>query len=94
MLTRARYRKAALIHHPDKNPNDVAAATLKFSIIQSAYEVLSDEQERAWYDDHRDEIDQGDAGGYCTSLFRRVALRERSRMKLIWNSERGGSSLL
>lgn len=56
----------ALRDHPDKNPNDVAAATIKFAKIQSAYELLSDEQERAWYDDHRDEID-GPGAAACES---------------------------
>lgn len=39
------------------------SATAKFAEVQSAHEVLSDPQERAWYDSHRDSILRGDTGG-------------------------------
>lgn len=45
--------------HPDRNYGNVEAATERFADIQSAYEVLSDPQERAWYDAHRDNILSG-----------------------------------
>lgn len=45
--------------HPDRNYGNVAATTQKFADLQSAYEILSDPQERAWYDDHRESILSG-----------------------------------
>lgn len=61
------YRKKALQYHPDKNPDNVEEATEKFAIIRAAYEVLSDSQERAWYDSHKEQIlndTPPDADGY------------------------------
>lgn len=54
------YRKKALELHPDRNYGNVEAATKQFADVQSAYEVLSDPQERAWYDSHRDAILRND----------------------------------
>lgn len=43
------YRKKAMQHHPDKNPNDPTAHQ-KFQEMANAYDVLSDPQMRSIYD--------------------------------------------
>lgn len=42
------YRKLALKFHPDKNPDNIEEAKQHFLLVQQAYDVLSDLQERAW----------------------------------------------
>lgn len=47
------YRKLAMKHHPDRNQGDTAkAAEEKFKEAKEAYEMLSDPQKRAAYDQH------------------------------------------
>jgi len=53
------YRKLALKHHPDKNRDDPEKAKEAFQLIQQAFDVISDPQERAWYDNHREAILRG-----------------------------------
>jgi molecular chaperone DnaJ len=45
------YRKLAMKHHPDRNPDDKKAEE-KFKEVQKAYAVLSDKQKRAMYDQY------------------------------------------
>ncbi|GAB4857345.1 hypothetical protein Ancab_015253 [Ancistrocladus abbreviatus] len=49
------YRKLAMKWHPDKNPNNKKAAEAKFKQISEAYDVLSDPQKRAVYDQYGEE---------------------------------------
>ncbi|XP_066566924.1 dnaJ homolog subfamily C member 21 isoform X2 [Amia ocellicauda] len=57
------YRKLALKWHPDKNLDNADQAAEQFKLIQAAYDVLSDPQERAWYDNHRDALLKGGVSG-------------------------------
>jgi DnaJ homolog subfamily A member 5 len=55
------HRKLALKLHPDKNIGNVESAA-EFLLVQQAYECLSDERERHWYDEHREAILKGWTG--------------------------------
>ena len=57
------YRRLAMKYHPDRNPGDKEAEE-SFKEAKEAYEVLSDEQRRAIYDQHgHDGIDAARQGG-------------------------------
>jgi DnaJ family protein C protein 7 len=56
------YRKLAIVHHPDKNPDDADAAD-RFKEIQEAHETLSDAQKRERYDSGADLVDPNDMFG-------------------------------
>ncbi|GAA4407719.1 molecular chaperone DnaJ [Quisquiliibacterium transsilvanicum] len=58
------YRKLAMKHHPDRNPDDKASEG-KFKEVKEAYEVLSDPKKRELYDrfGHAG-VDPNAAGGF------------------------------
>lgn len=57
------YRKLALKHHPDRNPNNKEEAEAQFKKIGNAYQVLSDENKRKQYDLYGEEgLETGAAG--------------------------------
>ena len=74
------YRKLAVQFHPDKNPGNKEAEE-KFKECTEAYEVLSDEQKRAKYDQfgHRAFAPGGGFGGGGGGGFHHVDLEEALR---------------
>ena len=56
------YRKMAIKYHPDKNPDDKSAEE-KFKVAAEAYEVLSDPDKKARYDQFGHQAFEG-AGGF------------------------------
>ncbi len=46
---KAAFRKLAVKHHPDRNPNDPGAAQ-RFKELNAAYQILSDPKKRAMFD--------------------------------------------
>ena len=56
------YRKMAVVHHPDKNPDDPEAEG-RFKDIQEAHECLSDAQKRERYDSGVDLMEPGEGFG-------------------------------
>lgn len=62
------FRRSAMKYHPDRNP-DNAEAEAKFKEAKEAYEILSDPQKRAAYDQFGHagvDPSAGGFGGGCT----------------------------
>jgi DnaJ family protein C protein 7 len=56
------YRKLAVVHHPDKNPDDPSAEG-RFKDLQESHETLSDPQKRERYDSGVDLMDPSEGFG-------------------------------
>ena len=56
------YRRLAMKYHPDKNPGD-SEAEKKFKEISEAYEVLSNPEKKAAYDQYGHDAFTGPGGG-------------------------------
>jgi len=57
------YRRLAIKHHPDKNPNDITAAET-FKAISEAYQILSDPQLRHKYNEFGPSQSASPEGGF------------------------------
>ena len=61
------YKRLAMKYHPDKNQDNKAEAEAKFKEVKEAYEILTDPQKKAAYDQYGHaafEQGQGGAGGF------------------------------
>lgn len=58
------FRKGAMKHHPDKNPNNREEAEKRFKEISGAHEALSDPEKRKLYDKYgKKGLEEGAGGG-------------------------------
>ena len=59
------YKRLAMKYHPDKNQDNKAEAEEKFKEVKEAYEILTDPQKKAAYDQYgHAAFENGGAGGF------------------------------
>lgn len=58
------YKRLAMKYHPDKNQDNKAEAEAKFKEIKEAYEILTDPQKKAAYDQYGHAAFEQGAGGF------------------------------
>jgi molecular chaperone DnaJ len=86
------YRKQAMKHHPDRNQGDNAkVAEERFKEAKEAYEMLSDEQKRAAYDQYGHAgVDPNRGGGPGAEGFGGFAEAFGDIFGDVFNGQRGG----
>ncbi|MEO0329736.1 MAG: molecular chaperone DnaJ [Pseudomonadota bacterium] len=62
-VLKSAFRKMAMKHHPDRNPDDPTSES-KFKEINEAYEVLKDPQKRSAYDQYGHAAFENGGGGF------------------------------
>ena len=72
---KAAYRKLAMQHHPDRNPDDHTAEE-RFKECSEAYTVLSDQQKRAAYDRFGHDAFSPGSGGAGAGGFQHVDISD------------------
>jgi curved DNA-binding protein CbpA len=88
------YRKLAIKWHPDKNPNQTAVAEEKFKEISEAYQILSDPNKRAKYDQFGHDMDDfgNFAGGDIFDFFNSFFKRNQNNQNFSHRNRKNGSS--
>lgn len=92
------YRKLAMKWHPDKNPDNAEEAAKKFQEIGEAYDVLSDMEKRAIYDQFgyeglRDGV-QNSEGGILRPSSHTTGISKQLTLTLMSLSRRNNGCIL
>ena len=80
------YRKKAIAYHPDKNPDDPSAEE-KFKKAAEAYEVLSDSNKKARYDQYGHQAFEGGGFGGTDLIFSGSIPSSTSRVRLVFRCD-------
>lgn len=83
------YRKQAMQWHPDRHQGDKKAAEAKFKEINEAYEVLSDAQKKAAYDQYGHAAFQQGGFGSAQGPFGGGGFRQQGPFSYTWSSSGG-----